>query len=338
MNQYTTTKLSAVKMAFTLLLLLTTSASMLFAQTQSSPNIIPELVFQNAVLISGTAGQDGAIYRFNNVATGIDATVTIKKRSATNVTLTNIDLSDFGWGKAFQPQLGIAGNVPANLNWWMEFEMKFLKAGTSEKKKIKGFKVTAIDVDGDGVSIREYVQMENFRKMAFCPVTRLVEAPLVVTTSADDDDDDDDDDNNNYTKLIKGPVTNAINIDTAATTVMATYDYEDKDQITFKLGATSGTVISNAGERMSSLWFKAFSLAPPLVILPVRIASFSAWLDKGNVTVNWATESEVAFSHFVIEKSTDGREWKDIATVFSMGDTKEPVSYTHLTLPTNREV
>ena len=35
---------------------------------QSGSPLIPELVFQNPVLVSGTAGQDGAIYRFNNVA------------------------------------------------------------------------------------------------------------------------------------------------------------------------------------------------------------------------------------------------------------------------------
>jgi hypothetical protein len=46
-----------------------------------------------------------------------------------------IDAADMGWTKAFQPQLGIAGNVPVNQDWWMDFEMRFYNAGTSDKKK-----------------------------------------------------------------------------------------------------------------------------------------------------------------------------------------------------------
>ncbi|RYF77179.1 MAG: hypothetical protein EON98_16645, partial [Chitinophagaceae bacterium] len=80
---------------------------------QSGNNYIPELVFQSPVLVSGTAGQDGAVYKFANVAAGIDATVKIKGRSSTSVKLTNIDVADMGWKKAFQPQFGLQGNVPA---------------------------------------------------------------------------------------------------------------------------------------------------------------------------------------------------------------------------------
>jgi len=318
MNHSAQSPLSATKKVYVLLVLLLTSISgVVYAQSSGSDQIIPELVFQNPVLVAGVAGQDGATYLFANVAAGIDAKVKISSRSAANVTLTSIDLNNFGWSKAFQPQLGIAGNVAANQNWWMEFELNFVKAGTNDAKKIKGFKVTSIDVDGDGVSIREYVQMDRIKSVEYCPITHLREGTPIANNSNDGDDDDDD--ANEMTKLIQGPVLNALNIDTAATTVMATFTYEDKDMITFKLGATSGTIVSNAGERMSSLWFKAFSMARPLVILPVRMSSFSASLEKGTVTVNWSTESEVNFSHFVLERSTDGKQWKDIATIFAMG-------------------
>ncbi|HVG13246.1 MAG TPA: T9SS type A sorting domain-containing protein [Flavisolibacter sp.] len=318
MYQSLRTLLSTTKKV-ALLVIASLSSFFLYAQTgTSTAQYIPELVFQNPVLVAGVAGQDGATYRFNNVATDIDAVLTIKGRSAANVILTDIDLAGYGWGKALQPQLGIAGNVAANQNWWMNFEMKFLKAGTDSKKKIKGFKVTAIDVDGDGVSIREYVQMEKVAKVEYCPVTVLTEGPLMtlsnlLTSQLDGDN------LKGISKMVQGPVTNALNIDTSATTVMATYDYEDKEIITFTLGAKSGSVISNAGERMSSLWFKAFSLAPPIKILPVRMGSFSASLENGTVSLNWSTQSEVAFSHFVLERSTNSKDWKDIATVFAMG-------------------
>src|SRR5438128_99773 len=75
-----------------------------FAQT------IPELIFKNPVLVSGSPNQDGAIYRFPNVTTGsnaMDAIVTVKGRSAADVILKSIDSSGVGWDKAFQPTLGI---------------------------------------------------------------------------------------------------------------------------------------------------------------------------------------------------------------------------------------
>lgn len=92
-------KLLSNGMVFLLLFLTPTT----FAQSGNSNQIIPELIFKNPVLIEGTAGQDGAVYNFSNVAAGMDANVKIIRRSGPSVVLTNIDVSDLGWTKAFQP-------------------------------------------------------------------------------------------------------------------------------------------------------------------------------------------------------------------------------------------
>src|SRR5688500_4215871 len=84
--------------------------------------VIPEFIFRNPVLESGTALKDGAKYRFANAAKDIDAMVEIKRRSGSNVVINNIDLTSFGWDKAFQPELGIPGTVAPYQNWWVEFE------------------------------------------------------------------------------------------------------------------------------------------------------------------------------------------------------------------------
>ena len=292
------------------------AAFVLFATAsfaQSGNNFIPELIFQNPTLVAGEAGKDGAIYRFSNVATGIDATVKIKARSSASVKLTNIDVADMGWKKAFQPQLGIQGNVPANQDWWMDFEMSFFEAGSDKKKKIKGFSVTAIDVDGDGVSIREYVQMNKVKSIAYCPVNYL--APQAAETIASATEAGDSPDNNTgEDKKSLGPVQNFYNIDTAGTPVMSTYTYENKDKITFRYGAKSGSYISNAGERLNSLWFKSFNLTPPS-LLPVTFSSFTASYDKKNAMLNWTAQADENFSHFVVEKSTDGAAYEPVGTV-----------------------
>ncbi len=280
-----------------------------FAQTGSN-NLIPELVFQNPVLTSGVAGQDNAVYKFSNIATGIDATVKIKARSSVSVKLTNIDVANAGWTKAFQPQFGIQGNVPAYQDWWMDFELTFYEAGKNTKKKIKGFAVTAIDLDGDGLSIREYLQMNKVKKIEYCPVNYLApQAPNTIDNlfTADDDADDKKGDD----KKSLGPIQNYQNIDTSGTPVMSTYTYEDKDKITFRFGAKSGNYISNAGERLNSLWFKSFNLAAPR-LLPVTFYSFNATYDKKNAQLNWSAQADENFSHFVIEKSTDGSMFQTI--------------------------
>jgi hypothetical protein len=342
----------------------------------SSNQTVPELVFQNPVLVAGTSGQDGAVYKFSNVATGIDAQVKIIRRSHSSVSLTSIDVPNMGWNKAFQPQLGIGGNVSPNQNWWIEFQMSFYQAGTNNKKKINKFYVTSLDVDGDGVSIKEYVQMEKIQSASFCPVTYLTEAtpftsnicpsgsipcgecftasPLVQCSNCsgtgsngssrcgnckgsgrlhdqcdhawEDGAPLTGDNNNGINKLIQAPVNNFLNIDTAGTQVMSTYIYEKKEIIRFKIGATSGTVASNAGERLNSLWFKQFSLAPPAT-LPVKMTGFQAMLENKNVKLNWTTAAEENFSHYVVERSTDGKTYSEIATVFANGNTSQASVY-----------
>lgn len=310
-----------IKSVFTVILL--TTATNLFAQSGNNGNggnnnFIPELVFQNPAVVSGTAGQDGAVYKFSNVATDIDATVKIVGRSSSSVVLKSIDTSSIGWPKAFQPVLGMPGNVPANQNWWMEFEIRFFKAGTDQKKKIKGFQVTAIDIDGDNYYIQEYIQMNKVKSVSYSPVTYLVES-LPMSFLSDPGNNDDEEEDGETNKMIQGPIQNFTNIDTAATGVMATFSYENKSKITFRYGGKSnGAGSSTVGERLNSLWFKAFSLAPQGT-LPVTFYSFTASYDKKNVVLNWTATTDDTFSHYVVERSTDGKNYSEIGIVFTTG-------------------
>lgn len=287
---------------------------------------IPELVFRNAVLSpSGSAaGHDGAIYKFANVAVGIDATVTITRRSSSAVVLSTIDESTLGWSKALQPTVGIQGNVAPNQTWWMEFELKFFDAGTNNKKKIKNFKVTALDVDGDGQYIREFVQMGKVTSVANSSITSLTnDVPLSLPDAVEDLTGYN---LNGVDKRVTGPVTNYSDIDTTSTAVMSTFTYDDKDAIKFQLGGKSSGGTSNAGMRMNSLWFKAFNLTPN-VVLPVKLTDFSALLNRSDVSLSWTTASEQNFSHYVIERSTDGVNYSDLALVFANGGTNSEASY-----------
>lgn len=301
----------------TLLYLVTITVSLTTTAQNGNGAVIPELVFQNPVLISGTPGAEGAKYRFPNVATGLDAILEIKKKSDTSVKINNIDLTAWGWNKAFQPEMGIAGTTPANQNWYIRYKLEFVQAGTTQKRKIQKFYVTALDVDGDGVSISEWNQFINPDSIKRSSVTYLQElAPINLPgVSA-------------KTKKIKGPTDNFTNIDTASTAVMVTYTYMDVDGIDFILGGESGASTSTAGMRLNSIWFKSFSLAPAAV-LPVKMADFNAVYKGADVTLNWTTEMEENFSHFVVQRSTDGKNYTDIATVFSAGGNGVKTQYAY---------
>ena len=51
------------------------------------------------------------------------------------------------------------------------------------------------------------------------------------------------------------------------------------------------------------------------VVLPVKLISFTAGFENNTVKVNWVTSSEQAIQHFIIEKSIDGIQWQELASV-----------------------
>lgn len=63
--------------------------------------------------------------------------------------------------------------------------------------------------------------------------------------------------------------------------------------------------------------------------LPVKLISFTAQLNDNNkVDLKWTTATEINASHFVIEKSLDGRTFSDAGTVFAAGNSTSVQHYT----------
>lgn len=296
-------------------ILLSFLPSVLKAQGQT----IPELIFQNPTLVSGTACQDGAVYRFANVASGIDATIKIVGRSSNSVVLSNIDSTGIGWNKAFQPVLGIKGTVPANRDWWMEFQLRFYNGNSNDYKKIKNFQVTAIDVDGDGQSLQEYLQMNRASSNTYSPVTYLSNLPAVGSLYNYLGEALDDLLGNDI--KIVGPTKNFTNIDTSATAVMTTFTYDNKDMIVFRFGGSTGSRATTVGERMNSLWFKSFNLAAQETTLPLRLLNFQGNVSNNKANFQWSVaDNETGYS-FELERSADGTHFNTTALVFTTSKT-----------------
>lgn len=60
----------------------------------------------------------------------------------------------------------------------------------------------------------------------------------------------------------------------------------------------------------------------------VKLSSFTAMLNNNSkVDLKWSTETETNLSHIMVEKSTDGKNFKDAALVFTYGNTTAKSDY-----------
>jgi hypothetical protein len=288
-------------------------ASKLQAQTSS------DLTFANSSLYSGTAGQDNAVYRFPNVNSNLDALVKISGRSSPLVKLDAIDLTNTGYNKAFQPQVSYNnGSVNSAANWWMEFEITFVNKNTTTPATVSNFKVTAIDIDGDNGNLKEWdafygltsYTLENNSLIQVSNLTQLVQGVNQVIG-----------------KTFTGSITQFAGIDTTQTGIMATSTYNNTSVFKIRFGAITTGPASTTG-RMYSAWFKDFTYSAPAIIsLPVSLVSFTATLNNGKADLKWTTASEINTSHFVVEKSLDGKNFTDAGLVFAYGSMSAKTDY-----------
>ncbi|MEI9945675.1 MAG: T9SS type A sorting domain-containing protein [Chitinophagaceae bacterium] len=326
----------------------------------------PELSFTNPVLKSGTDKKQGAVYRFSNITPGVDAEIKLKKISRSDIVIRTIDNTEKGWMKAFQPEFGLEGTVAPNQDWYIDFEMTFYATGTNTRKKVQRADFTALDVDGDGQSVSEYASFSNPANVAFASFSTLTSTPAgslgttltcpvchvssvlsqclvchgtgevlgidciacggegVIYSTC----------HHPFEGLIgnvlEGPVKNFADIDTSGISVMATFQYTDVDKINFRYGAKSSseTVSVSAAVRLNSMWSKSFSMEPTLQTLPVELFSFSAVLNNNKADLRWTTASEINVSHFIVEKSTDGKNFNDAGLVFAAGNSSNKMNYT----------
>lgn len=263
-------------------------------KAQTSPN----LKFIQPELVQGTAGEKNAVYKFSNVITGVNALIEIKDLK-NGAYLVNIDDSVFGYYNAWQPTVGgpaIAGNN-ASIKW----EIKFVTA-SGDKYTFPNMDMTAIDIDGDNVKVKEYIKVKGHSTFQI-PVVTLMQ----LSTSTDDD--------NAVVLNGQGPLINRLDIDTMAMDVRVGYKFINKD----KIEVTTGQVVEDNGytgptaqDRLNSLYFKYMI---PLTVLPVTYRTFTATASDRTSILNWITEIEQGNDHFEVERSFDQASYRTIGIV-----------------------
>jgi hypothetical protein len=97
-------------------------------------------------------------------------------------------------------------------------------------------------------------------------------------------------------------------------------------QSVFCIFIAASAVNTNA---QSSTGLQTGSAAKVIVNMPAnKLASFTAILNNNNkVELKWTTETETNLSHIMVEKSLDGKNFKDAALVFTYGNTTTRSDY-----------
>lgn len=65
-------------------------------------------------------------------------------------------------------------------------------------------------------------------------------------------------------------------------------------------------------------------------VLPVVLSEFDARIEDNNAILTWTTEGEVNNDYFVIERSNDGKSFKEIGMVDGNGNTSQSITYQSL--------
>lgn len=121
--------------------------------------------FNSPTLVSGTDLLAGAVYRFSNVSTGIDALVTIDAISP-GASLNIID-RDTGLLDNFQPELNAVG--PS----FVDMTIQFVASGSISPVTVD-VAAAGIDIDGNDNNIREYAEFSTpFNEFILNNPTRL---------------------------------------------------------------------------------------------------------------------------------------------------------------------
>ncbi len=277
-----------------------------FSLLLSQKTIAQTMSFDSPVLIAGVDNQVGAIYRFSNVQTGTDAIVSVDS-IVNGAVLKDIDKTGWGYVPAFQPSIQPpSGNVTA----YVVFTMKFVTSATFIPVNVPLFNLTVLDVDGSN-NLKEFDIVDMGGGVATYNAT-----PSEISLTSN------------------GTAFKGLNVaglehggpDTTEKVDIFTVTKANVSQLTIKAG-TVGTSNSNASRKYS---FFPAGVSYPIAAsnLPVKLASFTATLNNDNkVDLNWTTVTETNVSHFVIERSFDGKNFGDAGMVFAAGNTTETQHY-----------
>jgi len=275
--------------------LITTMLLMILFNTNASAQCIaPTLSFNNPRLLSGREGTVGAIYLFPNVIPGVDCHAQVMELVG-GATISEIDNTSQGYYDAFQPYVWAGGRDTSYLDW----KFTFKKAGTILDTTLECLAVTAIDIDGNNLDLKEFVEAATPGSFAVDPMTNLTISFNGIRSRAE------------------GQIATIPLIDSNQRQAMFQMNFKNINSLLYKNGSIS---TGDGMTRHTCIYFKPF-FADWIVLLPVNLLSFTAREQSNGVLLNWSATNEQNIKKYTVQKSIDGKKWKDVRTLTSAGST-----------------
>ena len=248
-------------------------------------------------LISGTDLTIGAKYKFNDIAIGTDAVVTIVNTTG-GATLNALDDNNLTMPQAFSPRINLINGATG----YVEFKVDLFVAGTSTPKVLTSMAITAIDIDGSKDANGNFLMQElDALDLGAGSVITYQSNNLEIAVTKT---------NNEYKAMniagIEYPA-----VDTSAKAVMFSLYNTGVSSFTYKAGGYNNFGIDMV--RQKAIYFSGFAYTQNT--LAVTYKSFTANYYNNEVKLNWATTSETNNKHFEIERSFDGRSFIKIGHV-----------------------
>lgn len=286
-----------------------TAAVVMEANAQSGSSGTPTLSFTSTPTLvpnTGTGYQVGTVYKFDNVAAGTNALVTILSATG-GATVAMLDDNALTKPEAFSPRI----TVPANSTGMVKFKID-LVTSSGLPKIMTQFSATAMDIDGSSnLKERDAIDMGVGSVVSYLAALLEINVQLAGTE-------------------FLGVNTAGIEydgVDTTAKQVMFTVTSPAViSSFTYSAGAANQT--GGSVTRQKGIYFKGFDY---ITFLPVKYSAFDAQASGNAVNLKWVTESEINNSHFEVERSADGVNFKQIGTVAAGAATgNNSKSYTYI--------
>ena len=262
----------------------------------------PDYNFQNGLLISGTNKQIGAVYKFANVRTGVDATVTIADISS-GITVVDID-GGSGYSEALQPTL----RANTNTSGYLEMYFELFVAGTSTPYTAANLPVTCIDVDGmsnnDGAGkpIYEFDEINLGGGLVDFDGTA---GELIISQSGN---------------WFRGKNIAGIDYpgrDTSAKQVMFSVYNANVSTFTIRVGVDNQS--SNVSDRLRSVYFKRFFYNNFPLVLPSLI-NFEGNRNRNGIAFKWDFSATEGLDHCVLERAAGAGTYSAVADFIYTGE------------------
>jgi hypothetical protein len=279
----------------------------LSASFSLSAQTAPVFSFVSPTLDSGTNLSAGAVYRFANVTTGVDAFVKVVAISS-GMTLRDIDRTADGYGVAFQPEY----RVSANTNGYIDFRITFVNSGTSTPVSQALVSATGLDIDGNinsGNTLKEYNRIDmgggTSEYNSFSSELIISQTGTAFTGA------------NNTGNLF------GVLVDTSAKEVMYTVTNANVSVINYRVGANNQT--SSNSPRYASLYFKKFTYQHfPLAL--TGLMNLQGNIQGNNIALSWEL-SNGKYRQVVLERSYHSTDFTAV-TSFDINGTQTRFEHT----------